>query len=251
MHSEHNFSISCSRRQLLQSAGAALALSVFGEKLAVPALAQGQPQPPAGPFTLPALPYANDALDGAIDARTMEIHHDRHHAAYVAGLNTALANQAELSRRPIDRILREINQVPAALRQAVTNHGGGHYNHSMFWTIMGPNAGGNPAGALADAINSTFTNFDTFKTQFRTASLARFGSGWSWLVWADRRLQITHTANQDCPLMSGQFPILGLDVWEHAYYLRYQNRRADYVDAWWRVVNWNAVATRFDQARQS
>ena len=239
-----------SRRQILKTTGATLAVSLLGRNLELPAFAQGAAQPPAGPFTLPALGYANNALEPAIDARTMEIHHDRHHAAYVAGLNTALMGQAELARRPLDQILRTINQVPATIRQAVTNHGGGHYNHSMFWQIMGANAGGAPAGALADAINSTFTNFDMFKTQFRTAALGRFGSGWAWLVWADNRLQITHTANQDCPLMTGAFPVLGLDVWEHAYYLQYQNRRADYIDAWWRVVNWTAVGTRFNQARQ-
>ena len=240
-----------SRRQILKSAGATLAVSLLGRSLELPALAQAAAQPPAGPFTLPALPYANDALRAAIDAQTMEIHHDRHHAAYVAGLNTAVAGPAyaDLRTRPIERILREINQVPMAIRQAVTNHGGGHYNHSMFWTIMGANAGGNPTGALAEAINSTFTSFDNFKTQFRTAALGRFGSGWAWLVYADNRLQITNTANQDCPLMTGQYPILGLDVWEHAYYLRYQNRRPDYVNAWWSVVNWTAVGTRFNMAR--
>lgn len=243
-----------SRRQLLERAGASCALLLAGRAAEVPALAESaQPaQPPAGPFTLPALPYAADALDAAIDARTMELHHDQHHAAYVRGLNTALAGDAyaELRRRPIDRILREINQVPEAIRQAVTNHGGGHYNHSMFWQSMAPRAGGNPpAGALADAINTTFTNFEMFKAQFRTNALARFGSGWCWLVWAERRLQITHTGNQDCPLMTGATPILGLDVWEHAYYLRYQQRRADYIDAWWRVVNWPAVVERFNQAR--
>jgi Fe-Mn family superoxide dismutase len=240
------------RRHLLKWAGGALAVSCFAKDLGPVALAQGTRQPPAGPFTLPDLPYPADALTAAIDRQTMEIHHDRHHAAYVTGLNTALAAPAyaELRRRPIERILREINQVPEAIRQAVTNNGGGHYNHSMFWTIMGPRAGGNPAGSLAEAINSTFTSLDNFKNQFRAAALARFGSGWAWLVYADRRLQITHTANQDCPLMSGRFPILGLDVWEHAYYLRYQNRRADYVNAWWNVVNWPAVRARFDQARQ-
>jgi Fe-Mn family superoxide dismutase len=241
-----------SRRQILRSAGTALALGLLGKNLEGPGAAQGNAQPvPAGPFRLPALPYANDALEAAIDARTMEIHHDRHHAAYVAGLNTALQGHAELARGPLDRLLRTIDQVPQAIRQAVINHGGGHYNHSMFWQIMGPNAGGNPpAGVLADAINSAFTNFDMFKAQFRAASLARFGSGWSWLVYSENRLQITHTANQDCPLMTGAFPLLGLDVWEHAYYLRYQNRRPDYVDAWWRVVNWAAVLERFQQARQ-
>jgi superoxide dismutase, Fe-Mn family len=240
-----------SRRQMLEFTGASLAISLIGKSLASPAMAQNA-QPPTGPFTLPALPYPNDALEAAIDARTMEIHHDRHHAAYVRGLNTALQGHAELARQPLDQILRTINQVPEAIRQAVINNGGGHYNHSMFWQIMGPNAGGNPpAGPFADAINSTFTNFDMFKAQFRAAALARFGSGWSWLVWANRRLQITHTANQDCPLMTGAFPILGLDVWEHAYYLRYQNRRPDYVDAWWRVVNWTPVVARFNQARQA
>ena len=242
----------CSRRQLLKTAGASLAVSLLGKNLALPALAQGAAQPAAGPFTLPALPYANDALEAAIDARTMEIHHDRHHAAYVAGLNAAVAGHPALAQMPLDRILRNITQVPEAIRQAVTNHGGGHYNHSMFWQIMGPNAGGNPpAGAFADAINSTFTSFDMFKTQFRAASLARFGSGWSWLVWSNNRLSITHAANQDCPLMTGAVPILGLDVWEHAYYLRYQNRRPEYVDAWWRVVNWTNVGMRFNQARQA
>jgi Fe-Mn family superoxide dismutase len=200
---------------------------------------------------LPALPYANDALVPAIDARTMEIHHDRHHQAYVNGLNTAVAGHAELGRRKIDDILRNIATVPEAIRQAVTNNGGGHYNHSMFWQIMGPRTGGAPAGALAEAINTTFTSFDNFKTQFKAACLSRFGSGWAWLIWSNNRLQITSTANQDCPLMTGAFPVFGLDVWEHAYYLHYQNRRADYVDAWWQVANWPAIGTRFDTARRA
>jgi Fe-Mn family superoxide dismutase len=234
------------RRRWLSACAGSAAMLAFGQA------ARSEQAQPNAPFTLPALPYANDALEAAIDARTMELHHDQHHAAYVRGLNTALQGHAELARQPIDQILREINRVPEAIRQAVTNHGGGHYNHSMFWQIMAPRAGGNPpAGPLADAINSTFTNFDTFKTQFRTNALARFGSGWCWLVWSNRRLQITHTGNQDCPLMTGAVPILGLDVWEHAYYLRYQQRRADYVDAWWRVVNWPTVVQRFNQARQA
>ena len=232
------------RRQMLASVAGGIAAT------AIPAFGQGTVQPPPGPFTLPRLPYAFNALEAAIDARTMEIHHGRHHQAYVTGLNTAVMGNAELSRRSLDQILRNINQVPEAIRQAVINHGGGHYNHTLFWEIMAPNAGGNPAGMLAEAINSTFTNFDTFKTQFRTAALSRFGSGWAWLVYANNRLQISHTANQDCPLMTGAVPLLGLDVWEHAYYLRYQNRRADYIDGWWSVVNWPAVATRFNQARQ-
>lgn len=239
------------RRHWFKAVGTTFAAAWIGDGMAMAAGAQGAAAP-TGPFALPPLPYANDALEVAIDARTMEIHHDRHHAAYVAGLNAALQGHADLARRPLDQILRTISQVPEAIRQAVTNHGGGHYNHSMFWQIMGPNAGGSPpAGALSDAIKATFTSFDTFKTRFRAAALARFGSGWSWLVWADRRLQITHTANQDCPLMSGAVPLLGLDVWEHAYYLRYQNRRADYVDAWWRVVKWPSVVERFNQARQA
>ena len=218
----------------------------------VPMSALGKPAQPAGPFTLPALPYANDALEVSIDAQTMMIHHDRHHAAYVAALNTAVAGNAALAARPIGEILRQINDVavvPAAIKQAVINNGGGHYNHSMFWQIMGPNAGGNPTGALLEAINSRFTNFDTFKTQFRAASLGRFGSGWTWLVYANNRLEIISTANQDCPLSTGAFPVFGLDVWEHAYYLRYQNRRPDYIDAWWRVANWTAIGTRFNEAR--
>ncbi len=232
------------RRQMLATVAGGIAAS------AVPAFGQATAQPPAGPFSLPRLAYAFDALEVAIDARTMEIHHGRHHQTYVTGLNTAVMGNAELARRPLDQILRNINQVPEAIRQAVINHGGGHYNHTLFWETMAPNAGGNPTGMLAEAINSTFTNFDTFKTQFRTAALGRFGSGWAWLVYANNRLQIAHTANQDCPLMTGAVPLLGLDVWEHAYYLRYQNRRVDYIDGWWRVVNWTAVATRFNQARQ-
>jgi Fe-Mn family superoxide dismutase len=235
-----------SRRQWLKAAGAAAVLPLFDLR----ALAQGAPAQPAGPFTLPPLPYPNAALEPSIDARTMELHHDRHHGASVAGLNAAVMGNQELSRRPIDQILRNINTVPEAIRQRVINHGGSHYNHSMFWQIMAPNAGGNPTGALAEAINSTFTNFDMFKQQFKEAGLARFGSGWAWLVLANNRLQITHTANQDNPLMTGQFPVLGLDVWEHAYYLHYQYRRGDYIDAWWRVVNWPAVAMRFNQGRQ-
>ena len=244
-----------SRRQWFQTAGATLGATLVGGNLQLPAFGQAAaqpPPPPAGPFTLPALPYANNALEVAIDARTMEIHHDRHHAAYVAGLNRAVAGHAALAARPIAQILRNVNDVAvvtAAIKQAIINNGGGHYNHSMFWQIMAPNAGGNPTGALLEAINARFTSVDNFKDQFKTAALGRFGSGWSWLVYANNRLDIISTANQDCPLSTGAFPVFGLDVWEHAYYLRYQNRRPDYVDAWWRMANWTAIGQRFNEAR--
>jgi len=238
-----------SRRQWLKTAGTAIGATLMTGPLQLSAFGQAAAQNPAGPFTLPRLPYANDALVRAVDARTMEIHHDRHHQAYVNGLNTAVANHAELGRRPIADILRNITTVPEAIRTAVTNNGGGHYNHSMFWEIMTPTQNTAPAGALLEAINTTFTSVDNFKMQFKQACLARFGSGWGWLVYSNNRLSITSTANQDCPLMTGAFPVFGLDVWEHAYYLHYQNRRADYIDAWWTVANWPVIGERFNQAR--
>jgi Fe-Mn family superoxide dismutase len=200
-------------------------------------------------FTLPPLPYPPDALEKAIDKMTMEIHHGRHHKAYVDNLNAALEGQAALAARPIDQLLREIKSVPDAIRQKVINNGGGHANHTMFWEIMGPQGGGEPTGPLAEAIKSTFTDFAHFKAKIKESALARFGSGWAWLVKSGGKLEIVSTANQDSPLMQGQVPILGVDVWEHAYYLRYQNKRADYVDAWWNVVNWSAVAKRFADAK--
>jgi Fe-Mn family superoxide dismutase len=201
-------------------------------------------------YTLPPLPYPADALEKAIDKMTMEIHHDRHHKAYVDNLNAALEGQAALASKPIEQLLREINQVPEAIRQKVVNNGGGHANHTMFWEIMGPHGGGEPTGPLAEAIKSTFGDFGAFKAKIKEAGMGRFGSGWSWLVKSGGKLQILSTANQDSPLMqAGQTPILGVDVWEHAYYLRYQNKRADYIDAWWNVVNWNAVAKRFSEAK--
>ena len=201
------------------------------------------------PYTLPPLPYPPDALEAAIDKMTMEIHHGKHHKAYVDNLNAALAGHAALEAKPIEQLLREINSVPEAIRQKVINNGGGHANHSMFWQIMGPGGGGEPTGALAEAIKSTFTDFTTFKAKIKEAGLDRFGSGWSWLLVSGGKLAIESTANQDNPLMQGKTPLLGVDVWEHAYYLRYQNRRADYLDAWWNVVNWKAVADRFAQAK--
>ena len=199
--------------------------------------------------TLPSLPYPTNAQEPYIDTTTMEIHQGRHHKAYVDNLNKALESQPALASKPIDQLLREISQVPEAIRQPVINNGGGHYNHTMFWEIMGPGAGGQPGGALADDLNATFGSFDTFKTQIKQAGVGRFGSGWAWLVLAGGKLQILSTANQDCPLMSGQSPILGVDVWEHAYYLKYQNKRPDYLDAWWNVVNWKAVAERYSKAK--
>ncbi|HPM30916.1 MAG TPA: superoxide dismutase [Chryseolinea sp.] len=196
-------------------------------------------------FTLPALPYAFNALEPNIDARTMEIHHGKHHNAYVTNLNAAIAGKSEESLS-IEEICKNISKYPAAVR----NNGGGHYNHSLFWTILGPNAGGAPTGALADAIAAAFGSFDEFKTKFAAAGATRFGSGWAWLIiGADGKLAITSTPNQDNPLMDiaevKGTPILGLDVWEHAYYLNYQNRRPDYIAAFWNAVNWSEVAKRF------
>ena len=196
-------------------------------------------------FTLPALPYAYDALEPHIDARTMEIHHTKHHQAYVNNLNAAIEKAPELQGKSLDDLMRGINSVPEAVRTAVRNNGGGHWNHSMFWELMGPNKGGEPTGALADAIKQAFGDFSKFKEQFAAAATTRFGSGWAWLVNDGGKLSITSTPNQDNPLMDGKRAILGLDVWEHAYYLKYQNRRPEYITAWWNVVNWDAVAARF------
>ena len=196
-------------------------------------------------FTLPALPYANDALEPHIDARTMEIHHTKHHQAYVNNLNAAIEKAPELASKSLDDLMRGINSVPEAVRTAVRNNGGGHWNHSLFWQLMGPGKGGEPTGKLADAIKSAFGDFNKFKEQFAAAGAGRFGSGWAWLVNDGGKLSITSTPNQDNPLMEGKTAILGLDVWEHAYYLKYQNRRPDYITAWWNVVNWDAVTERY------
>jgi Fe-Mn family superoxide dismutase len=200
-------------------------------------------------YTLPPLPYPNNALEPSIDAMTMEIHHDRHHKAYVDNLNKALEGQTALANKPIEQLLRDINQVPENIRQAVINNGGGHANHSMFWEIMGPGGGGSPSGPLADDINKTFGSLETLKTQIKQAGLGQFGSGWAWLVVADGGLQVVKLPNQDSPDLTGQVPVLGVDVWEHAYYLKYQNKRADYLDAWWNVVNWGAIAKRYANAK--
>lgn len=195
--------------------------------------------------SVPPLPYPYTALEPYIDEQTMQIHHDKHHAAYVTNLNNALAQAPELADKSVEQLIADLNSVPESIRTAVRNNGGGHANHTMFWEIMGPNAGGQPSGALADAINAAFGSFDGFKEQFAKAATTRFGSGWAWLISNGGKLEIISTPNQDSPLMEGKTPILGLDVWEHAYYLKYQNRRPDYITAWWNVVNWDAVSQRF------
>jgi Fe-Mn family superoxide dismutase len=198
---------------------------------------------------LPSLPYPTDALEPTIDKMTMEIHHGRHHKAYVDNLNKALESQAALQSKSLEELLRGIQSVPQDVRTAVQNNGGGHHNHSLFWEIMAPKAGGEPAGELKLAIDNACGSFTEFKAKLKTAATGRFGSGWAWLAWDGKALQVYSTANQDSPLMQGHTPILGLDVWEHAYYLKYQNKRPDYVDAWWSVVNWKAVAERFARAK--
>jgi Fe-Mn family superoxide dismutase len=199
-------------------------------------------------FTLPTLPYAHDALEKAIDKTTMEIHHGRHHKAYVDNLNAAIQGRSEFDGQSIEAIPAKAATLPDDIRQKVINNGGGHANHTLFWETMSPNGGGDPSGVLADAITSTFGDLATLKQKVKEAALARFGSGWSWVVVSGGKLEILSTANQDSPLMHGKTPILGVDVWEHAYYLRYQNKRADYVDAFWHVINWSDVAARFQKA---
>ena len=199
------------------------------------------------PFTVPALQYPFDALDPHIDKMTMEIHHDKHHGAYVTNLNKALESAPNLANKSVEELLaNNCAIVPENIRTAVRNNGGGHVNHSMFWTIIGPKAGGEPVGNLAAAINSTFGSFATFKEKFGTAATTRFGSGWAWLIKDSGKIDVTSTANQDSPLMEGKWPVLGLDVWEHAYYLKYQNRRPEYIAAWWNVVNWQEAEKRFN-----
>lgn len=197
---------------------------------------------------LPALPYAHDALEPHIDARTMEIHHGKHHNGYVTKLNNALDGHDDLAALSVEDLMRNLGQVPEGIRGAVRNNGGGHANHSLFWSIMSPSGGGTPAGDLASAIDAAFGSFEDFKSAFSQAAGTRFGSGWAWLVVGSNGLEVTSTPNQDTPLMEGKTPILGLDVWEHAYYLNYQNRRPDYVAAWFNVVDWDAVAARYAAA---
>jgi Fe-Mn family superoxide dismutase len=199
-------------------------------------------------FSVPDLTYAFDALEPHIDARTMEIHHDKHHAAYVTNLNAALEG-TQYAEQSLDTILTSLDSIPEDKRMAVRNNGGGHANHTLFWEIMGPNGGGDPSGDLADAIADAFGGVSELKAAVNDAGVKRFGSGWTWLVWDGTGLEVKSTPNQDTPVMDGQAPILGIDVWEHAYYLNYQNRRPDYLEAWWNVVDWDAVAAKFAAAR--
>lgn len=200
-------------------------------------------------FELPPLPYAYDALEPYIDAQTMEIHYTKHHNGYVANLNAALEKHSNLAGKSLEDLVGNLNSVPEDIRTAVRNNGGGHYNHSIFWTVMSPNGGGEPQGDLARAISEAFGSFSSFKEKFSGAAATRFGSGWAWLGFKGGKLAVLSMPNQDVPLMEGLTPVLGLDVWEHAYYLKYQNRRAEYISNWWNVVNWEEVARRFDEAK--
>jgi superoxide dismutase, Fe-Mn family len=199
-------------------------------------------------FTLPPLPYDFAALEPHIDAKTMEIHHGKHHQTYVNNLNAAIEKAPELAKKSLDDLLKNVSSLPEAVRAPIRNNGGGHWNHSMFWLIMAPKAGGEPGGKLGQAITSTFGNFAKFREQFSAAGVGRFGSGWAWLINNGGKLSITSTPNQDNPLMDGQKTIMGLDVWEHSYYLKYQNRRPDYIQAWWNVVNWKEIESRYASA---
>jgi Fe-Mn family superoxide dismutase len=234
------------RRQVLKAAGAGAA-SLALARLTPFAAARDS----SSGFTLPKLPYAYDALEPHIDAKTMEIHHDKHHAAYVNNLNAALKDHPELQKKKLTELLTDTQSLPEAIRQAVINNGGGDFNHTLFWHFMAPNAGGQPSGAVAKDIDSAFGSFDKFVAKFNDAAMKRFGSGWAWLVVDGKGgLEVVSTANQDSPISSGKTPVLGNDVWEHAYYLKYQNRRLDYVKAWWNVVNWPFVAERISEAKK-
>ncbi|UAL51049.1 MULTISPECIES: superoxide dismutase SodA [Metabacillus] len=200
-------------------------------------------------YELPQLPYAYDALEPHIDKETMNIHHTKHHNTYITNVNAALEGQDDLLSKSVEELVSNLDAVPEAARTAVRNNGGGHANHSLFWTILSPNGGGAPSGELADKINSKFGSFETFKEEFAKAGATRFGSGWAWLVVNNGELEVTSTPNQDSPLMEGKTPILGLDVWEHAYYLNYQNRRPDYISSFWNVVNWEEVTRRYEEAK--
>jgi Fe-Mn family superoxide dismutase len=231
------------RREALSTLGvSALALAAAGRDLA--AAAPDQAQAAAGPYTLAPLPYAFDALEPHIDTLTMQIHHGKHHQAYVNNLNAALAAAGDAGKAPLDDLLRNLAALPESVRTAVRNNGGGHVNHLQFWTVMAPAAGGAPTGAIADAITGAFGSFDAFKDQFSKAAMGRFGSGWAWLSDEKGKLVIHSTANQDTPSMEGKRAVFGLDVWEHAYYLKFQNRRADYVGAFWNVINWAEINKR-------
>jgi Fe-Mn family superoxide dismutase len=234
------------RRQVLQSAAAGAAVLTLSP---LSVRAQDKKEAKEAGFKLPPLPYAYDALEPHIDAETMKIHHDKHHAAYVANLNKALAGHPDLlGKEHVSDILRNMDSVPKDIQPAVINNGGGHANHTMFWRIMGPKGGGQPSGELAKAIDRDFGSFDKFQAKLSAAAATQFGSGWGWLVLDKGKLDVHGDKNQDSPYMKGQSPIMGIDVWEHAYYLKYRNLRADYIKAWWNVVNWDAVAERYKAA---
>ena len=240
------------RRQAIKAtilAGGAFATPLLRSLQAQsPAPGAAPSEAPSGPFKLPPLPYAYNALEPSIDARTMEIHHDKHHAAYVKKLNIAVASQPELGQMQIEDILKDLGKVNEPIRKAVRNQGGGHYNHSLFWQMMKPQGGGEPSGDLTDALSKKFGSFGEFKTKFSKEAMDVFGSGWAWLVLNGKEFEIESTPNQDSPVSQGQVPLLGIDVWEHAYYLKNQNRRADYIEAWWNVVNWDFVAASYKKA---
>jgi Fe-Mn family superoxide dismutase len=233
------------RRTFLSGTAAALAASGAAAGLLSPGEAHAQAAASGKGYTLPKLPYAYDALEPYIDAQTMTIHHDKHHQAYLDKLNAALEGHADLAKMPAEDLIRKLDAIPAEIRTAVQNQGGGYVNHNFFWKIMGPGKGGQPTGQLAEAINGKFGGFPAFKEAFANAAGSRFGSGWAWLVKGDNGLEIISTANQDSPLSLGKTPVIGVDVWEHAYYLKYQHKRADYVTAWWNVVNWDQAAENF------
>lgn len=232
------------RREAIQKTlffSCATALGLYSSR------ALGQLSSAAGPFKVPPLPYSFDALEPHIDARTMEIHHDKHHATYVTNLNKALADHAELGKKSIEELIRDLSSVPQAIRTAVRNSGGGHYNHSLFWQMMSKKGGGEPKGDLAKAIEKKFGGFDKFKEEFTKAATTQFGSGWAWLTLDGKELRVEPTPNQDSPLSQGRTPLLGIDVWEHAYYLKYQNRRPEYIAAFYNVINWDFVSERYEK----
>ena len=238
-----------SRRKAL---GRVTLLTLAGASASTSLRAQTAPPAPAavaGPFALASLPYSVDALEPHVDARTMEIHHGKHHAAYVANLNKAVADAPDLASKSIEDLVRNLASVPEKIRTAVRNNGGGHVNHTLFWQMMKKGGGGEPKGTLAQAISTKFGSFSTFRDEFTKTALGQFGSGWAWLSLDAGGLRVEGTPNQDCPLSQGRLPLLGIDVWEHAYYLKYQNRRADYIAAWFNVVNWDFVAERFAKAK--
>ena len=238
-----------SRRSAFRLGLGAMAAALFANSWQGQVFAQAPAAPaPAGPYTLPPLPYPYEALEPNIDTWTMQIHHDKHHKAYVDNANRLLADQPDLAKLSPEELLKNLNKAPEAIRTGLRNNVGGHVNHSLFWQMMSPKGGEKPTGKLAEAIEKKFGSFEEFQKQFNEAAAKRFGSGWAWLVWDDGDLAVVSTANQDSPIMDGQVPLLGLDVWEHAYYLKYQNRRPEYVTTWWNVVDWDFVGKQLEKA---